>query len=185
MGHGALVLVVGPSGAGKDTLIAAARATLSGDHSFVFPRRVVTRLAMAALEDHDTLSPEAFEAARAAGAFALDWQAHGLSYGIPAAILDDVAAGRVVVVNTSRALVPEALRRFPSCRVVLVTARTEVRAARLAGRGRESAADVALRLEREGAPVPPGVDPVVIDNSGSLPAGIAAFIGALRVIASH
>jgi len=59
-----------------------------------------------------------------------------------------------------------------------------VRAARLAGRGRETAADVAKRLEREGAPVPAGVDPVIIDNSGSPPAGIAAFVGALRAIAA-
>ena len=184
MGRGALVLVVGPSGAGKDTLIAAARATLDGDASFVFPRRVVTRHAVAALEDHDTLGPDDFAAARDAGAFALDWQAHGLSYGIPASICDDMAAGRVVIVNTSRAVVTEAMRRFPACRVVVVTARTEVRAARLAGRGRETAADVAQRLEREGAPVPAGIDPVVIDNSGSLPAGIAAFVGALRAIAA-
>ena len=185
MAEGALVLVVGPSGAGKDTLIAAARAALAGDAGSVFPRRVVTRPAVAALEDHDTMSVADFEAARAAGAFALDWQAHGLNYGIPAAILDDIAGGKVVVVNTSRAMVTEARRRFPACRVVVVTASIDVRAARLAGRGRESAADVAKRLEREGAPVPPGIDPVMIDNSFSLDAGIAAFVGALRTIASN
>jgi ribose 1,5-bisphosphokinase len=185
MAHGALVLVVGPSGAGKDTLIAAARAALADDAGFVFPRRVVTRPAVAELEDHDTMGLTDFTAAREAGAFALDWQAHGLCYGIPSAILDDIATGKVVVVNTSRAVVTEALRRFPDCRVVLVTARTDVRAARLAGRGRESAADVAKRLEREGAPVPTGIDPVVIDNSGTLEAGIAAFVDALRTVASH
>lgn len=184
MAQGALVLVVGPSGAGKDTLIAAARSALVGDADFVFPRRVVTRPAVAELEDHDTMAPADFSAAQEAGAFALDWQAHGLCYGIPAAILDDIAGGKVVVVNTSRAVVTEALRRFPDCRVVLVTARTDVRATRLASRGRESAADVAKRLEREGAPVPPDVAPVVIDNSGSLDAGIAAFVGALRTIAA-
>ena len=81
--------------------------------------------------------------------------------------------------------VTEARRRFPACRVVVVTASIDVRAARLAGRGRESAADVAKRLEREGAPVPPGIDPVMIDNSFSLDAGIAAFVGALRTIASN
>jgi ribose 1,5-bisphosphokinase len=67
--------------------------------------------------------------------------------------------------------------------VLLVTARPDVRAARLAGRGRESAEDVAARLQREGAPVPEGIVPVVIDNSTSLDEGIDGFVTALKSIA--
>ena len=79
-----LVLVVGPSGAGKDTLINAAREALAGDRRFAFPRRVVTRPAVAALEDHDSVTRAEFALQEANGAYALSWEAHGLHYGLPA-----------------------------------------------------------------------------------------------------
>ncbi len=183
MANGALVLVVGPSGAGKDTLIGAAKAELGDDHRFSFPRRVVTRQAMVALEDHDTIDASEFSRQKLRGAYALDWEAHGLCYGIPAAIDAAMVAGRIVVVNTSRRVIERAIEKYPSCHVLLVTATPEVRASRLSGRGRESAEDVAARLAREGAPVPEGIEPVVIDNSGSLDDGVSKFVGALRSIA--
>lgn len=183
MGHGALVLVVGPSGAGKDTLIAAAKAQLEGDARFSFPRRTVTRAAIAALEDHDTIDPAEFKRQKLRGAYALDWEAHGLSYGVPAAIDAALVAGRIVVVNTSRKVVERATEKYPDCRVLLVTADPQTRAARLAGRGRESQDEVASRLSREGAALPQGSEATVIENSGALADGVAAFVAALRRIA--
>lgn len=183
MAEGVLALVVGPSGAGKDSLINAARAALAGDPRFHFPRRIVTRAAVAELEDHDTIPAEAFEAERRRGAYALDWQAHGLCYGIPVAIAAELAQGRVVVANVSRQVLPEAVRRYPRCLVLLVDAAPELRAARLAGRGRESAADIARRLGREGAALPAAIAPLVIDNSGALAEGVARFVTALRQLA--
>lgn len=183
MAPGTLVLVVGPSGAGKDTLIGAAQRAMRDDARFVFPRRIVTRDAVAALEDHDSLERRDFALARARGEFALDWEAHGLSYALPGSVDAEVAAGRVVVANASRRVLPAAVDKYPRARVVLVSAALEIRARRLAGRGRETPADIAARLRREGAPVPPGVPAVVIDNSGALEAGIAAFLAALRELA--
>ena len=180
---GALALVVGPSGAGKDTLLGAAKAALAADPRFAFPRRVVTREAMAELEDHDSLDANSFNLEKLRGAYALDWEAHGLCYGIPASIETAMAAGQVVVVNTSRKVVEVALEKYPRCFVLLVTATPEVRARRLSGRGRETADDVAARLKREGAAIPAGVEAVTIDNSGSLDAGIAGFVDALKRIA--
>ncbi len=175
---GTLVLVVGPSGAGKDTLIAAARAALQDDRRYVFPRRVVTRQAVAALEDHDSVTAAEFALREQHGAYALSWDAHGLRYGLPASIGDDIAAGRTVVVNASRAMIGAAAARFPGARVLLIAAAPEVRAARLAERGRESEAEIAERLNREVAVELPNA--VRIDNSGALEAGIASFLAALR-----
>lgn len=177
---GALVLVVGPSGAGKDTLIGAARAALAGDPNFVFARRVITRDAVAALEDHDTIDVAGFEAAKARGDFALDWQAHGLCYGVPATIDTDIADGRTVVMNGSRRMIGDAQARYPRSLVALITADPAVRAKRLAGRGRETEAEIAARLAHEGAPVPDGIETVRIDNSGDLDTAVAALIRVLK-----
>src|SRR5262249_18718384 len=104
IGPGRLILVVGASGAGKDTLISGARPACAGDPSVVFPRRTVTRRSTAA-EDHDTMPAEDFRHAVAAGRFALWWEAHGHSYGIPASVDDDIRASRTVVCNVSRTIV--------------------------------------------------------------------------------
>lgn len=175
---GTLVLVVGPSGAGKDTLIAAAREALRDDPRYAFPRRVVTRQAVAALEDHDSVTAEEFALRERHGAYALAWEAHGLRYGLPASLVDDLEAGRIVVVNASRAMTGAAAEKFPGTRVLLVDAAPEVRASRLAGRGRETASDIAERLGREVAAPLPGA--IRIDNSGALADGIASFLAALR-----
>ncbi len=178
-----LVLVVGPSGAGKDTLMRAAQRELAGDHLFVFPRRQVTRERVAALEDHDSISRETFDALRQTGEYTLAWEAHGLGYALPLSVSEDVAAGRIAVCNVSRRVIEEAVTRFAGTRVILINAAREIRAERLAARGRESAAEVAARLEREAPPVPDGITRVEIDNSGALEDGIAAFVAVLRHLA--
>jgi ribose 1,5-bisphosphokinase len=146
IGPGRLVLVVGPSGAGKDTLIDLARAALRDDASVVFPRRVITRAA--ADEPHDTMDADAFDNAARDGAFALTWEAHGLRYGIPASIDAHIRAGRTVVCNVSRTIVATARERYAGVRVALVTAPPDVLAARLAARGRGSDGDLARRIAR-------------------------------------
>ena len=138
-----LILVVGPSGAGKDTLLNAARSALAGDAGFRFVRRVITRPPDPAGEDHESVSHEQFMTRR----FALQWQAHGLRYGIPAGIAGDLAAGAAVVANVSRSVIAAAAQRFP-VRVIEVTAPPQVLATRLADRGREGPGDIAGRLAR-------------------------------------
>jgi len=167
-----LVLVVGPSGAGKDTLMAGARAALADDARFRFVRRVITRPAEAGGEDHTPIDAEGFARALAAGEFALSWEAHGLRYGIPADIAADLAAGRVVVANVSRTVIAAAAERMPVT-VLEITAPPDVLAARLAGRGRETAADIAARLKRE-VTLPAGVTVRRVMNDGRVEDGIAA-----------
>jgi ribose 1,5-bisphosphokinase len=183
MPEGTLALVVGPSGAGKDTLIAAARRALQEDGRFVFPRRVVTRVAMDAIEDHDSLPRETFEIRRRQGAYALSWEAHGLCYGVPATIDEGIAAGRVVVCNVSRRAIAAASGRYRRCLVMLVTADAQLREQRLVGRGREDASGVAERLERDGAEVPAGTRVLKLDNSGTVAEACNAFIAALLAVA--
>ena len=147
---GTFVAIVGPSGAGKDTLIAHARGELAGRADFLFARRLVTRPANA-FEDHDTIDEAGFEAGHASGRFALSWRAHGLGYALPASILVALGEGRHVVCNLSRGVLPLARSRFARVVVVEVTAPEDVLAARLAARGRESRAAIDERLAREAA----------------------------------
>jgi ribose 1,5-bisphosphokinase len=147
IGPGHLVLVVGPSGAGKDTLIAHVRVATRDDDRVVFPRRVITRVSDGA-EDHDTLSDAAFERAIADGAFAVWWDAHGHKYAIPISAEDAIKAGHTVVCNVSRGAVQSLRQRFACVSVVLVTARPEVLAQRLAARGRASDGDLTKRVTR-------------------------------------
>jgi ribose 1,5-bisphosphokinase len=147
IGLGRLVLVVGPSGVGKDTLIGRAHAVLRDNHSIVFPRRTVTRPANDA-ENHDCMTEHEFERALGNGMFALAWNAYGLNYGIPASIDADVRSGRTVVSNVSRGVVEQARGRYQRVAVVLLTASAEVLAQRLSARERDSDGPIAERLTR-------------------------------------
>jgi ribose 1,5-bisphosphokinase len=170
-----LVLVVGPSGAGKDTLIEVARLALRDDPRFHFARRVITRPADAGGEAHEAVTESEF----AMRDFALQWQAHGLRYGIP---IESLERAPILVANVSRTIIAEAATRF-AVRVIEVTASPSVLAARLAGRGRETAADVAARLART-IELPARVPVETVVNDGSLQEGVARFLAALSRAAS-
>lgn len=157
----AFVLVVGPSGAGKDTLIRLARSDLAGDPRFAFPRRLVTR-PPSADEDNVPIAPDDFGAMEAEGRFALCWRAHGLGYALSGEAGQLARDGCVVVCNVSRRVVEEARARYPGTRVVEITAPPDVLARRLAARGRPEDGDLAARLARTGRVVPD----LTIDNSG-------------------
>ncbi|MFH1341797.1 MAG: phosphonate metabolism protein/1,5-bisphosphokinase (PRPP-forming) PhnN [Pseudomonadota bacterium] len=147
IGPGRLVLVVGPSGAGKDTLIGLARAACSDDGTIVFPRRVVTREA-SSFEDNEQVSLEAFAQARAQGEFAVHWQAHGHCYALRRAIDDQIGAGRAVVANVSRTVVEAMRRAYADVVVVSITAPSEILSLRLSARARGSDGRIADRLYR-------------------------------------
>jgi phosphonate metabolism protein PhnN/1,5-bisphosphokinase (PRPP-forming) len=173
-----LVAVVGPSGAGKDTLMAGARARLGpADPRFRFVRRSITRPASAGGEGHEALDRNAFLRRRDSGGFALWWEAHGLLYGIPRDIEADLAAGRCVVANLSRGALAEADALYPLL-VLEITAPPEVLAARLAERGREDPDAIAERLARE-APVPSSLRVRRVVNVGPPENGVAQVAAAL------
>jgi ribose 1,5-bisphosphokinase len=177
IGPGRLVVVVGPSGAGKDTLLRLARAGLCSDPSVVFPRRIVTR-APSTDEDNEAITDAGFAATAAAGRFAFWWEAHGLKYGIDASIDDHVRAGITVVCNVSRGAIVALRRRYADLHIVLVTAPPDLLAARLAGRGRQSDGAVAARLTRaaDGHDFAPDL---VIENVGDPEDGAAKLVAAI------
>ncbi len=177
---GILVAVVGPSGVGKDSLIGAARAELAGTDGVRFARRMITRPADDAGENHMPVSSGDFGQLEKAGAFAVSWEAHGLKYGVPASVLDDLDAGRIVVVNGSRSALDRFQTVFPRLVVVNVTASRDVLAKRLAARGRESREEIEERLARAVEPLPCSFDTVDIDNSGALETAVRKLVSLLH-----
>lgn len=168
--------VVGPSGAGKDTLIwgaVAARPDLR------LVRRVITRPSETGGEDFEGVSVQAFLIRRERGEFALHWDAHGLSYGIPRAQVDGLGD---VIFNGSRAALPQAKATFPDLRVILVTAPDGVLAARLAARGREAEDDIQARLARAAFTLPEGISAVTVVNDGTAEEGISRLLAVLQPV---
>jgi phosphonate metabolism protein PhnN/1,5-bisphosphokinase (PRPP-forming) len=176
---GLFVAVVGPSGAGKDSLISGARLALADEGDVVFARRVITR-EPDATEDCDGCASNTFRRMVAAGEFCLWWEANGQGYGLPRGLAGDLAGGRIVVANISRGSIDEARERFGRVHVVHVTASEETLAARLAARGRETAEDQEARLRRALDKDRGLVADARIDNDGPLSEGVAHFVGVLE-----
>jgi ribose 1,5-bisphosphokinase len=182
IGPGALALIVGASGVGKDALIASARESLSHDPRFAFPERVITRPSNDT-ERHASLSEAAFAEAAYQGHFALTWRAHGLLYGIQASIDDMIQDGQTVIVNGSRTIAAVARPKYARVCLILVECPPGLRATRLALRGRETTKSIEARLVREVPIFDPAEADVRIDNSDVLALGARALIEALETLA--
>jgi phosphonate metabolism protein PhnN/1,5-bisphosphokinase (PRPP-forming) len=173
------VALAGPSGAGKDSLLDRVREDLADDARFHFARRTITRPAQAGGEAHEAASPEDFQSLARGDAFVLTWQAHGLRYGIRRS---EAPEDRLVVISVSRTVL-HAAARLRRLQVVEVTAPRELLAERLARRGRETADQIAARLDREMG-LPDGLDVITIRNDSSIQEGAAHLRHILEAAAS-
>jgi ribose 1,5-bisphosphokinase len=179
LGPGRLVLVVGPSGAGKDTLMNALRQRLAGDGKVLFAKRRITRPADGATETHEPITEKDYDSALASGAYALAWRAHGLGYVLPPDVDDFIRAGGTVVANGSRQALPNAFEKYADPLVLLITAPKAVLAERLAARGRETRASIEKRLERANIDMPGVPHLVRIENTGTIDAGVDKMVAAI------
>ena len=149
---GRLIYLMGPSGAGKDSLIALIKH--KAELPLLLPSRYITRTVNAAeLEQHQFMTPEAFAAAEQAGEFACSWRANGHAYGLGLDVYTGLEQGKMVLINGSRAhykalpeALPEALQA--ACVPVYLHVGSEVQTQRLLQRGRENSAEVAERVAR-------------------------------------
>lgn len=185
-GLGTLILVVGPSGVGKDTLIDGAKETLMPSNRFFFPQRIITRPADAGGELHKAVSESDFSALEQSDAFLLSWRAHGLCYGIARDTAETARAnGQAVVINVSRSVLDCARNRTQPMSVVAVTASPEAIRKRLEARGREDASEIEARLARAAAYSVTGGDVTTVWNDGSREDGICSMVQALEAASSY
>jgi ribose 1,5-bisphosphokinase len=166
IGPGRLILVVGPSGAGKDTLLGLAKAACADDPNVVFPRRVITRQASAS-EDNEEVSAGTFQEALARNEYAMHWEAHGHCYALSRAIDDEIRAGRTVVANVSRTVIAAMRTAYTNVLVVSITAPPDVLAERLALRKRASDGKIENRLHRTVDEAAAAPDATIVNTSSA------------------
>ncbi len=178
--RGWLILIVGPSGVGKDSLIDGARQALLGDRSFDFAIRDITRPQAAGGEAHRAVTDEAFAVLEAAGDYALSWRAHGLSYGIPKAYEDALTQGICVVANVSRTVISLARELYHPLAIIKISAPEDLLRQRLMARGREGAEEINGRIRRAGEFDVSGKDVIELSNDSPLEIGIGRLVDILR-----
>ncbi|MAY61124.1 MAG: phosphonate metabolism protein/1,5-bisphosphokinase (PRPP-forming) PhnN [Rhizobiales bacterium] len=175
-GSGGLIVILGPSGAGKDSILAYARERLTERDDIHFVRRAITRPPHDMSEDFLPMTEAAFDTALAAGRYCFHWRANGLRYGLPQSMLGFVEDGGLAVVNGSRAAHPAMCELFPSLRSVLVRVDGSVLRERLRSRGREDKAEIEARIARAETYLDAIEPDVVIDNSGAIEESGERFI---------
>lgn len=181
LGPGKMVLVVGPSGAGKDTLMSALRQALQARADVHFARRAITRDADPDAEDHETLTRSEFDSLVARAETALSWEAHGLGYVIPGHYDELIRSGDTVIANGSRRVLTKAANKYENAIVLLITAPISVLAERLAARGRESREDIEKRLQRADLEPENVANLVRIENTGTVESGVSKMLAALSL----
>jgi ribose 1,5-bisphosphokinase len=164
---GRLIYVMGASGSGKDTLLRSVHAAVATEDRILVAHRYITRPS-GADEASIALAPAEFERRARMGCFAMEWHSHGLRYGIGVEIDTWLQAGNTVLVNGSRAYLPQACLYYPALCAVQVVVDPRVLRLRLLQRGREAADAIEARLQRasETFSPPGGCELVRLDNNG-------------------
>ena len=173
--NGQLFFLVGNSGSGKDSLLKEALAGWpEGTPSVKLPRRYITRPPHET-EPFHSVTPKEFAKMKEDGKFCLTWHIYDLDYGVPTEILDWLEQGELVIVNVSRAIIPDARKQFPGLKVMFVTVPLEVSLSRIKSRARESEDDPVFKARVDRArknQTLPGAE-FVVDNTGALEIGAA------------
>ena len=197
---GWFVAIVGPSGAGKDTIINAVHQALKNNPEFLFVRRTITRKAgINSFDSHDETSQnignednigvslEKFFELSEKASFSLQWFAHGIHYALPIGIVDEVHKGKIVIANVSRAELEHAKELFGKVFVIEINAPIGILKERLISRKREKIADIEERLERANIPIhlPKGAKYCYIDNAGNINSSVDKVLSILQKLSSE
>ena len=173
--NGNLFVIVGASGVGKDTLLNEIKRKLIHFH---FVRRYITRNLDETNEDHIPISSSDFQKKAKDGFFAITWEAHCLSYGIPKDIDDELKKGVDVIFNGSRLALKQIKENYPDAKIICITASKKAIESRLISRNRESKDDIKKRLNREVGKLPS--ETIYVKNDIDLETGVNNLINAIN-----
>lgn len=164
-----VVYVLGPSGAGKDSVLNWLMSNWTGPVPLHRARRTITRPADAGGENHESVDTTSFLNIQHQGGFAMHWAAHGLLYGVRQCELANIANGACVLVNGSRAHLQTNSDLLANSAVLHISASVATLSARLRSRQRETDDDIRQRILRT-TNLPPITHPIYLNitNDGQL-----------------
>jgi len=173
---GMLILVVGNSGSGKDSIMRGVIERYPSDlKSLYLTQRYITR-PYSDTEDYIAIKPEDFKKLSLQGEFVLEWHIYGLDYGIPIEIDGWLEKGHPVLVNVSRTIIKKARRMYQNLLVVFIDVPFEITLKRVKERARESGVRLEERIQRARRNQDlPDAD-FIVDNSGDLEDAINLFL---------
>ena len=178
-----LMYVMGPSGAGKDSLLDWLKTKLPPQSPIRFAKRTIDRPLQVQGEQHESVDSATFERLQQEQSFAMHWLANGRQYGVRHAELEPLKQQQWLLVNGSRAYLPEALRQFEGMSVLHISASADILRARLLARQRETPEAVEARVQRAVAfTVPQSCRCVSVLNDTSLDDAGAELLNALALM---
>lgn len=143
-----LFYLVGPSGAGKDSLLRQLKRKQYVTQQPLVAHRYITRAVRENDENHIELAPFDFLRRQQAGHFLFDWESHGHQYAIGREVQKWQQSGRDVIVNGSRAYLHKASEIYPPLVPVWMMVTDDVLRTRLVQRGRENPTEIEYRIQR-------------------------------------
>lgn len=143
-----LFFLVGPSGVGKDTLLNHLKMHQYSENQPLVAHRYITRPVRENDENHIELSDFDFNRRKQAGLFLFDWESHGYRYAVGREARKWVKEGQNVIVNGSRKYLSTALETYSKTTPIWITVSEQILRQRLTQRGRESAEEIELRIQR-------------------------------------
>ena len=176
---GKLVLVVGNSGSGKDSIIKGVKERYPSDlRKLCLTQRYITR-PRSDTEDNISVTPEVFKIMSLQGEFVLEWHIYGLDYGVHIEIDEWLKKGHPVLVNVSRSIVKKARKIYQNIVVVFIDVPFEISLKRVKERARESGVRLEERIlrARQNQDIPDA--DFIVDNSGDLEDAINEFLSYL------
>jgi len=171
-----IILIVGPSGVGKDTLLRYAKEKLSTKYNFV--ERYITRKPDSN-ESNFYIDEYAFEILKHNSYFISSWNAHENSYGIAKKFI----LNGVNIVSISRSKIKDFEKNYDSVYTINISISKESLKERLLLRGRENIDEIEKRLSRTYSKID-ATNLIEFDNSTSLDESKKRFYKLLTNIAS-
>ena len=167
-----IVLIVGASGVGKDTLLRGVKAKVGAN----FLKRYITR-EPDNNESNYYLDVDAFIALKEKSYFISSWEAHGNHYGIAK---EHIHEG-LNIISISRSAIKDFEKTFDEVITINITVSKELLRQRLQNRGRESKEEIEKRIQRS-YPKIECQNLIEFDNSLSLEESIEKFVKLLESI---